>query len=357
MPSEREVTAPLDLATLRAGWAAKGEERPRRHVQVALGARTDMGRVRENNEDKFDFLEPDEPAVLARRGRIYAVADGMGGHQAGQIASELALKTVFRAYYGSRASEVGEALKEAVAEANRYLRDVARMIPERRDMGTTLTAAVLREEELFIVQVGDSRCYLLRGDRLEQVTEDHSWVQEQVSRGVMTEEEAEMSPFRNVITRSLGAAPEVEPDLFVIQIEPGDRLLLCSDGLSGMLSGEELFELAREGSPSVAAWNLVDRALENGGKDNVTVLVLDAPAIGPWVPGVSRQSLDASREMPVAGEASGPADGRAAAVAASVAESAGGERPAATPSTGVWRLRVPTQWVYGVSAVRRLLGK
>jgi serine/threonine protein phosphatase PrpC len=282
MATEREVTAPLDVAALRAGWAAKGEERPRLHARLCVGARTDMGRVRENNEDKFDFLEPDEPAVLATKGRFYAVADGMGGHQAGQIASELALKTVFRSYYSSRRADMGEALTEALAEANRYLLDVARMIPERSGMGTTFTGAVIREDELCIAQVGDSRCYLLRGGRMDQVTEDHSWVQEQVSRGAMTLEDAEMSPFRNVITRSLGAAPEVEPDVFAVKLEPGDRFVLCSDGLSGMMADAELFELAREGSPSVAAWNLVDRAVENGGKDNVTVVVLDVQAVEPW---------------------------------------------------------------------------
>ena len=138
-------------------------------------------------------------AVLATRGRFYAVADGMGGHQAGQIASELALKTVLRSYYsdagmpGDARGDVGAALTRAVGEANRYLLDVARMIPERSGMGTTLTAAVVREDELFLAQVGDSRCYLLRDDRMEQITEDHSWVQEQVSRGVMSLEEAAVS--------------------------------------------------------------------------------------------------------------------------------------------------------------------
>jgi protein phosphatase len=306
---EREVTAPLDMDSLRAGWAAKGAEQPRLYAHVSIGARTDMGRVRENNEDKFDFLEPDEPSVLARKGRFYAVADGMGGHQAGQIASELALKTVFRTYYdgkgvGGRVKgvgaepshptpytlsptplpDVGEALTKALCEANRYLLDVARTIPERSGMGTTLTGAVVREDELYVVHVGDSRCYLLRGGRMEQVTEDHSWVQEQVRRGAMTLEDAEMSPFKNVITRSLGAAPEVEPDLVAIKLEPGDRILLCSDGLNGMIDDTELFAVAQRGSASVAAWNLVDRAVENGGKDNVTVLVLDVGAIEPWTP-------------------------------------------------------------------------
>jgi serine/threonine protein phosphatase PrpC len=153
------------------------------------------------------------------------------------------------------------------------------------------------------------------------MTEDHSWVQEQVSRGAMTREEAETSPFRNVITRSLGAAPEVEPDLFAIKLEPGDRVLLCSDGLSGMVDDGELFEIAREGSASVAAWNLVDRAVENGGRDNVTVLVLDAQAIEPWVDATGRQGEgetglkgEMAREEVEAGEHHSPS---ARAVAAS----------------------------------------
>jgi PPM family protein phosphatase len=344
MATDREVTAPLDVEALRAGWAAKGEERPRLHARLAVGARTDMGRVRENNEDKFEFLEPDEPAVLATKGRFYAVADGMGGHQAGQIASELALKTVIRAYYADRTRDVAQSLQHAVEEANRYLTDVARTITERSGMGTTLTGAVVREDELFVVQVGDSRCYLLRDGRMEQVTEDHSWVQEQVRRGAMTLEEAETSPFRNVITRSLGAAPEVEADLFAIKLEPGDRLLLCSDGLSGMVDDAELFEIARDGSASVAAWNLVDRAVENGGKDNVTVLVLDVRAIEPWEVATGRRGDGATgrpkemEELKVGGAVEGESDSPSApSVAASetrpVAPSP--RRPLAPPRRGV----------------------
>src|SRR5260370_39888048 len=114
MATDREVTAPLDVAALRAGWAAKGEERPRLHARLSVGAHTDMGRVRENNEDKFEYLEPDEPAVLAREGRFYAVADGLGGPQAGQIASGPALQSVLRADYASRSAESAEALKRRV---------------------------------------------------------------------------------------------------------------------------------------------------------------------------------------------------------------------------------------------------
>src|SRR5205823_10132050 len=157
----REITAPLVVEELQAGWARKGEERPRLHALVRLGAKTDLGRVRENNEDKFDFIEPDEPSVLARKGRFYAVADGMGGHSAGQIASELALTTVIRTYYADPQSEIEASLRLAVEAANDYLVDVARTISSRHGMGTTLTAAVIRDGALYVAHVGDSRLYLI----------------------------------------------------------------------------------------------------------------------------------------------------------------------------------------------------
>ncbi|MBI3912546.1 MAG: Stp1/IreP family PP2C-type Ser/Thr phosphatase [Armatimonadetes bacterium] len=282
MDEEREITAPMELQRLQAGWAARSGAQPRLHTIVRMGAKTDLGRVRENNEDKFDFLEPEDPGVLATRGRVYAVADGMGGHAAGQIAAEVALNTFIRAYFTDASDDPQAALKQAVQIANGYLVEIARTIRSRSGMGTTLTAAVLRENELLAVQVGDSRLYLLRDGELRQITEDHSWVAEQVRRGALTEEEAELSPFRNVITRSLGGAPEVEPDLYAVQVQAGDRYLLCSDGLSGMVSADEIREILATESPSMVAWDLVQRANDCGGKDNITALVLDVLAVIPW---------------------------------------------------------------------------
>lgn len=282
MPDEQEITAPFETEALQAGWAEKAAVKPRCYAYVAFGAKTDLGRVRENNEDKFDFLEPDDPTVLAAKGRVYAVADGMGGHSAGQIASELALNIFTRSYYADPNPNVESSLQRAVREANAYVVDVARTVPGRSGMGATLTAVILRDDDLFIAQVGDSRCYLLRNGSLDQVTEDHSWVAEQVRAGAMTLQEAESSPFRNVITRSMGGAPEVEPDVTAVKVQVGDRFLLCSDGLSGMVPDEEMAEILAQGSPSVAVWNLIDRANHYGGKDNVTALVLDILDIQPW---------------------------------------------------------------------------
>jgi protein phosphatase len=282
MSDEQEITAPFEAETVQAGWAMKSSARPRCYAFVAFGAKTDLGRVRENNEDKFDYLEPDEPSVLATKGRVYAVADGMGGHSAGQIASELAMNIFTRTYYGDTKSDVEAGLHRAVKEANAYVVDVARTVPGRNGMGATLTAAIIRDDDFYIAQVGDSRCYLLRDGRLAQLTEDHSWVAEQVRSGAMTEAEAEQSPFRNVITRSMGGAPEVEPDITAYKMQVGDRYLLCSDGLSGMVPAPEIAELLGGGSPSVAAWNLIERANQYGGRDNVTAFVLHVMDIQPW---------------------------------------------------------------------------
>jgi serine/threonine protein phosphatase PrpC len=217
---------------------------------------------------------PEDEETLALKGSVYAVADGMGGHSAGQIASELALKTTVRAYYADPSPVVEESLRQALQQANALIFDAARAIAERSGMGTTMTSLIIRGEEAFIAQVGDSRCYLLRDGDLRQVTDDHSWVNEQVKRGGLTEEEAAASPFKNVITRSLGNAPNVDVDVFTEQIEIGDVFLLCSDGLTGEVSDDEILGVLSGASPSQAAWGLVDLALEHGGRDNVTVLIV-----------------------------------------------------------------------------------
>src|SRR5262249_31212737 len=160
--------------------------------------------VRENNEDKFDFYEPEDPTLLAARGALFAVADGMGGHAAGQIASEIALKMLIGGYYDSLEDDIPTALDAAIRQANEQIFSLAQMIRERKEMGTTLTALVFVEDTTYIAHVGDSRAYLIRDEQVRQVSCDHSWIAEQVALGSMTLEEAKFSPYKNVITRSVG---------------------------------------------------------------------------------------------------------------------------------------------------------
>lgn len=272
---EREITAKIDTGELRREWEDRANRARGVTLVTSLGAKTDIGRVRENNEDKYEFFVPEDEDSLARKGSLYAVADGMGGHNAGQIASELALKTAIASYYADTSPVVEDSLRAAFGQANALIFDAARAITERSGMGTTMTALVLRGEEAFVAHVGDSRCYRVREGAIEQVTEDHSWVCEQVKLGTMNEEEALLSPFRNVITRSLGAAPSVDVDVFSRELRAGDTFVLCSDGLSGEVTAEEIRDAARGSGASKAAWDLVNLALERGGRDNVTVLVVE----------------------------------------------------------------------------------
>ncbi len=277
----QEKTVRLDRDTLSDGWAEVGRL-PRVLASVKLGAKTDLGRVRDNNEDKFDFFEPEDPMLLAAKGSFYAVADGMGGHSAGQIACELALKTVQALYYSNPSSNKDESLRRAVVEANALIYDTAQAVPDRQGMGTTLTAAVLCEDTLLVAQVGDSRAYLVRGGQISQMTEDHSWVAEQVRLGTMTLAEAQTSPFRNIITRSVGTAALVEPDLSTHEVHAGDTFVLCSDGLTGHVEPAEIQQIAATQSPSAAAAALIDLANERGGRDNITALVLSVRHLTPF---------------------------------------------------------------------------
>ena len=289
----QEKTARLSREALSEGWA-EVSRMPRILASVKMGAKTDLGRVRDNNEDKFDFFEPEDPAVLAAKGCFYAVADGMGGHSAGQIACELALKTVLSVYYGDPSADRDASLRQAVREANGLIYDTAQTIPDRQGMGTTLTAAVLCEDKLMLAQVGDSRAYLLRGGTITQLTDDHSWVAEQVRLGTMTLAEAQVSPFRNIITRSVGTAATVEADIYTQDLQVGDIFVLCSDGLSGHLEPAEIQEIVLDHSPSAAAMLLIDAANERGGRDNITALVLSIRGLLPYTGGGAFSDASAS---------------------------------------------------------------
>lgn len=277
-----KTTEELGVGDVARSWDDVPDQTPERHAIMVWAARTDIGRVRENNEDKYDFFLPEHPSQVALRGRLWAVADGMGGHNAGQIASEFALKILVRNYFAPGGSEdTEEHLRAALTEANALIHSAARQFEAKAaGMGTTIVVAVVREDMLTIAHIGDSRAYLMRrGESIRQVTVDHSWVEEQVRRGAMTREEAEESPYRNYITRSVGVEADVEPDIVSLPLREGDTIVLCSDGLSGYLNAEDIERVVANVGPSQAVLDLIDEANAKGGKDNITALVLRCRAI------------------------------------------------------------------------------
>lgn len=273
----QESTAEMDGGALKRGWGALGNaRRETKRAEIAWAARTDIGRHRENNEDKYDFFLPDDPPTLGMRGRLWVVADGMGGHSAGQVASEAALKAMIRSYYSESSEDVEGALREAITDANALIHAAAKQFADHGGMGTTVVAAVVRDDVLTVAHAGDSRAYLLReGEAIRQITADHSWVEELVRRGAMTREQAEQSPHRNVITRSVGVAEAVDPEVSSETLRVGDVVLLCSDGLTGHIDGGELEKVLRHSpNPSRQVLDLIDAANDAGGRDNITALVL-----------------------------------------------------------------------------------
>jgi serine/threonine protein phosphatase PrpC len=269
----QEITAEFSAEEL--GGALPDE--PLRVVpRVKFVARSEIGHARENNEDKFDFYEPDEEPLLAARGSVYLVCDGMGGHNAGQIASELAAKQFLHAYYhlGGTAQE---AARHAILQAHHYIAEMASKIPSRYGMGTTLTALILKQDEGILAHVGDSRCYRLREGVFEQLSRDHTLVARLVEQGIITPEQAKYHPQRNVIRQAVGVADPsepLEPDIETFALQAGDLYLLCSDGLTDMVDDAEIEAILRDEPPTRAAWRLVDRALANGGRDNITVVLV-----------------------------------------------------------------------------------
>ena len=227
-----------------------------------FGSRTDIGSVREQNEDSLIVAPP-----------LFVVADGMGGHEAGEVASEIAVETIQEA-----APEHADAedLGKAVELANRAIIDAALSGRGRPGMGTTCTACMLEESRLVIAQVGDSRAYLLHSGTLTQLTRDHSLMANMIEAGQITPEEARFHPNRSVITRALGNDPDTIPDLYEINVEAGDRLLVCSDGLTSMVEDDDIAEImTKQVDPQKCAIALVNAAIAAGGADNVTVIVAD----------------------------------------------------------------------------------
>lgn len=231
---------------------------------ISFGSRTDIGYVRDHNEDSLIIIPP-----------LFAVADGIGGHEAGEIASEITVNTLAEL---APSHLDAEGLTAAVEAANYNVMKAPRQGIGRDGMGTTLTAAMLEGERLLIAQVGDSRAYLLHKGHLQQITRDHSLMADLIEAGQITPEEARVHPNRSVITRAIGSDIHMRPDIYELNVDAGDRILLCSDGLSSMISNNAIESIMRRQSDAQhCADELVTAALENGGADNVTVVVADVP--------------------------------------------------------------------------------
>lgn len=242
--------------------------------KLSFGAKTDMGKVRENNEDKHEFYIAEKESDLAAKGHVFVVCDGMGGHEAGQCASEIACKTFIDVYRSHPSEDPMVAARAAVTAATRFIHDISLAIPSRKGMGTTLVALIFRQESVLVVNVGDSRAYRTREGETLQLTTDHTWVEETVAAGMMTREEAEVHPYRHVITRALGTERDVACDLFEHPIQEGDVYMVCSDGVTNHVDNDRIGIILGASHPSEAAWRLVGDALVGGGSDNATAIVV-----------------------------------------------------------------------------------
>lgn len=230
---------------------------------------TDKGLRRDSNQDS---------CLINNDFGIYIVADGMGGHSGGEVASAIAVQTVEEILKSPEAKEMAprEVLTYAYEEASRRIYDkAANENPELAGMGTTMVMAYVRDKHIYVANVGDSRCYLFKKPFFWQITEDHSLLNEQIRAGVLKEENIRQFVARNVITRSVGYEREVHPDIIEREIIKGESYLLCSDGLSGLVTDQKISLILNQNSPDKAVKTCVDQALANGGDDNVTVLILN----------------------------------------------------------------------------------
>ncbi|HBE29606.1 MAG TPA: Stp1/IreP family PP2C-type Ser/Thr phosphatase [Ktedonobacter sp.] len=242
-----------------------------------VAQRTDIGRLRESNEDNLASVIPDDPEVLASRGALFVVADGLGGHKKGEVASDIAVRSISDAYYQDKHDEIPISLQQAVQQANRNIRDA------NSEMGTTCVAAVLQGDTAYIANVGDSRAYIVRNGSVKQISQDHSIVADEMRAGLITADQARNHPQRNIITRCLGTKTEVEVDIFSEKVQEGDLLVLCTDGLSAVVTDEELGAILQQFQPQDSAYQLIERANEQGGPDNITAIVVQVSHVSPTV--------------------------------------------------------------------------
>jgi PPM family protein phosphatase len=246
---------------------------------LVVKAMTDLGRRREQNEDCHATWIPDPTSPGARHGALLMVADGMGGSQAGEIASRITTDTVLREYRTDSAGDPAAALLHAIEQANEAVHRESLAHPDRGGMGTTCTAVVIRDRDVFIGHVGDSRAYMVHDGLIQQLTQDHSLVAQLVREQQITAEQARVDPRRNVVTRSVGVGKDVQVDAWQHDqpLGPDDTIVLCTDGLHGVIDDAEIGELASAPDLDQAAQSLIDLANQRGGPDNITVILARFP--------------------------------------------------------------------------------
>jgi PPM family protein phosphatase len=245
-------------------------------MKLVAASLTDTGRVRPNNEDSVGLYEPNSEKEQQSTGWLFLVADGMGGHKGGEIASSLATKSIQAAFIADDGEDRGLVLVSAVEHANRLVLNESLADTSLTGMGTTCTAMALLNGTAYFAHVGDSRAYILREGEMVQITQDHSLVGEMVRSGILSDEDARIHPKRNVITRSLGIQKTVMLDtpFTPFELQQDDKFLLCSDGLTSMVDDPEIEKILGSAEPDVACRKLVDAANRNGGRDNITVVVV-----------------------------------------------------------------------------------
>jgi serine/threonine protein phosphatase PrpC len=262
--------------------------------EVEVSLQSDVGCYREINEDRGRYIQPSDPDKLAKKGMLFIVADGMGGHSAGEVASQMAVDVISRAYYES-AADAPAALKAAFEEANRQIHRAS--ASGLGSMGTTATALVLRNGSALAAHVGDSRLYLVRAGEIYLMTEDHSAVMEMVKRGLLTLEEARHHADKNIILRALGSHPKVDVSMWEepFPIRIGDSFLLCSDGLYDLVEDEEIKQVIVQFDPHNACKKLIELAKQRGGYDNITVGIISIKPASESEKGGARET----REMEI----------------------------------------------------------
>lgn len=239
-------------------------------------ASSDVGAVRENNEDKVLFVKPHDEKILIKRGLLGIVADGMGGHNGGEVASQMAVDLISKFYYESKI-DIEKALRKSFIKANQTIYNTSLSNLSRRGMGTTCTAIVIHERNLYLAHVGDSRAYLVNQSKISKLSTDHTYVQSLLDNGLIEQQDISCHPDRNIITKSLGTQKTVQPQIqsFHNLLSEDDLIFLCSDGLYEYIKDEEIQNILGKLSISEAADKLVSIAKERGGHDNISLLIIE----------------------------------------------------------------------------------